>query len=246
MLKKFMKRVINGALRPVGLEISKIGEDPFWTQSQLVKEEKPTIFDVGAASGTVVEIYRNLFAQGTIHAFEPFPDAFRAMEARFGADRAVKLNQVAVSDMKGSVALHANWLAATNSILETDPRGDGLWGDGYLATQHILEVPTVTIDGYCEENKIERIDILKLDIQGAEYQALRGASSMLGEGRVGIVYMEVILAPSYVGQPSFEDYLRLFRDYGYTMLNMYNNVRRGARLIQSDLIFVAEAALSDV
>ena len=63
---------------------------------------------------------------------------------------------------------------------------------------------------------------------------------MLATGRVGMIYLEILLAPSYVGQPHFEDYLRFFREAGYVMLDMFNPTRKDLRLLQSDSIFVRD------
>jgi FkbM family methyltransferase len=239
-MRKLIKRVVNGALMPLGLEVCRIGEDPFFAQTSSITEKAPTIFDVGAAGGEMIERYRKLYPMGTIHAFEPFPGSFRQLVELFGSDKLVKLNEVAVADAPGQVTMNANSLPATNSLLPTDSRGDGLWGDGYLTTQATVQVSAITLDDYCRSNGIESIDILKLDVQGYELNVLRGARSMLEAGRVKLIYLEIILAPSYVGQPYFEDYLAFFRGLGYTMLNMYNFFRRGTRLIQIDAIFTRD------
>jgi FkbM family methyltransferase len=236
-MRKLIKRVVNGALMPLGLEVCRIGEDPLFAQTSLIKEKAPTIFDVGAAGGEMIDRYRGAFPRATIHAFEPFPESFRLLVSRYGADKLVKLNEAAVIDAEGQMTMNANALPATNSLLSTDPRGDGLWGDRLLETHSTVQVPTITLDGYCRSNGIDSIDILKLDVQGSELKALHGARSMLEGGRVKLIYMEVILAPSYIGQPNFEDYLGFFRGLGYTMLNMYNFFRRDIRLIQIDAIF---------
>ncbi len=239
-MRQLLKSIINQTIQPLGYQFQKIDKlrDPFLVQAHLVKTERPVIFDIGANVGDVSAIYKNLFPSCTIHAFEPFPETFDKLKQRFGGDSSLKLNQVAVSEQEGVVALNANVFSATNSILSTDPAGAQYWGQGLLETVSTLEVKTTTIDAYCAGHGVKNIDILKLDIQGAELQALRGAKSMLETGRVGLIYLEVILAPSYVGQPHFEDYLRFFREAGYVMLDLFHPTRKDLRLLQSDVIFV--------
>jgi FkbM family methyltransferase len=244
-MRKLIKRLVNGALEPLGLEVCRIGGDPFWVQAALTKETRPTIFDVGAAGGELVGIYRKMFPQGTIHAFEPYPDSFRVLKNRFGADGAAKLNDVAISDVEEHVTLQANRLAATNSLLETDPRGAGIWGDRLLESHSTVRVRTTTIDAYCQANRIESVDILKIDIQGSELKALRGAQSMLERGRVKLIYMEIIIAPAYIGQPNLEDYLGYLRGLGYTLINMYNLYRNGVLMTQMDVIFTRDSVSPD-
>lgn len=241
-MRQLLKRVINQTLQPLGFEFQKVAtlRDPFSVQSHLLRKECPVIFDVGANVGDVSAIYKSLFPSCTIHAFEPFPETFLKLQQRFKEEASVTLNQVAVSEQDGFIALNANSSSATNSILQTDPAGAQFWGEGVLDTSSTLQVKTVSIDSYCASHKVTNIDILKLDIQGAELQALRGAKSMLETSRVGMIYLELILAPTYISQPLFEDYLRFFREAGYVMLDLFNPTRKDLRLIQSDIIFVRD------
>jgi len=237
-----LRRAVNAALRPLRFEIRTVdelrGSDPFWVQRQLLRGKANTIFDVGAHVGHVSALYRSLFPKSTLHAFEPFPESFERLKQRFAGDPRVKVNDLALSDVAGYVSLNSNLSSATNSILSSNPKGAQFWGEGRLDTVTTIKAPATTIDSYCEDNGIVTIEILKLDIQGGELRALRGASSMLRRASVELIYAEVILAPTYVAQPQFEEYLAFLRDFGYVMLDIFNQIRKDFRLIQSDVIFV--------
>ena len=47
-----------------------------------------------------------------------------------------------------------------------------------------------TIDNYCNENKIDRIDLLKLDVEGHELKILKGASQMLAKNKISNIQVE--------------------------------------------------------
>src|SRR5205823_12566519 len=111
-------------------------------------------------------------------------------------------------------------------------RGAALWGSDTLQTLATIQVQSTTIDRYCQENEIERIDILKLDIQGGELKALEGAVTMLGQNKIQLIYTEILIIPTYKAQPSFEDYLRFLQKLGYTMLDVYYPVRKDYKLLQ--------------
>jgi hypothetical protein len=96
-----------------------------------------------------------------------------------------------------------------------------------------------TFGTFCAEHAIGRIDILKLDVQGAEYQVLTGAEELLRAQAIDVVYFEMITAPTYVGQPEPHDYLALFRSHGYELFDFYNPVRKNGRLLQTDNIMVS-------
>lgn len=211
-------------------------------QSQLIRKPDPVIFDVGAAIGDVTAKYQSLFPVCTIHAFEPFPEFCQKLQGRFTGNVKFKLNQVALGETEGSVSLSSNTSPFTNSVLLTDPRAAESWGDGVLETKSRFQVPVTTLDSYCQANRVPFIDILKLDIQGGELKALRGGETILQSGRVGLVFLEIIQAPTYVGQPYFEQYLSFFRQTGYVMLDLYSTAWKGVRLLQSDVIFVRAEA----
>jgi hypothetical protein len=58
-----------------------------------------------------------------------------------------------------------------------------------------------------------------------------------------MIYAEVIIAPTYVGQRRLVDYLSLLSVKGYELFDLYNSTRRYGRLIQSDIIFVSADVL---
>ena len=244
-MRQLLKPLINGLLQPTGHEVRAIHDrfesNPYWVQQQLIKSERPVIFDVGAHEGEITAKYRNLFPQATIHAFEPFPEAVKGMEARFRGDPTVTCNAVAVGDAEGTIELNVNASSATNSILKSSPEGPTHWGNHLMETQRATtSVPMVTLDAYCLRHGIESIDLLKLDIQGAELRALQGARSLLEGRRIGLVYMELMLASTYIGQPLMADYLQFFEGVGYTLFNLFEPVRKNLRLLQMDVIWVPQ------
>ncbi len=62
---------------------------------------------------------------------------------------------------------------------------------GTSTEQHSEEtVRLSTFDDYCASGNIERVDFVKIDVEGHELSVLRGAKRMLNEGRVGVVQFE--------------------------------------------------------
>jgi len=240
-VKRVLKRLIEASLRPFGYELAKLPADPFALQARLVGGADPVIFDVGAYTGEVAAIYRHHFPGATIHCFEPFPETFGTLVGNVGGDPRISCHQVAVSDAAGRALLHSNRFAPTNSLLATDERGSAFWGEGLLDSTSTVEVATTTLDAFCQEKDIPRVDILKMDVQGAEFLALEGARGLLKEGRISIIYTELITCPTYRGQHRFGEYIALLDCLGSEVLDFYNPVRRWGRLMQADLIFVGPA-----
>jgi FkbM family methyltransferase len=213
--------------------------DPYAITRELVVAREPMIFDVGANVGQTALRYRELFPSATIHCFEPFPPSFERLREALERDAKARLHLLALAASGGSARLKANRSAATNSLLASDRRAAHYWGGGLLDTEHEVEVQTRTLDEFCSSEGIGHVDVLKLDVQGAEYAVLEGAREMLAAQRIDVIYMEVITAPTYVGQRELHEYLALLHERGYRLFDFYNPARRDGRLIQSDVIVVS-------
>lgn len=246
-----MKRLIQRAVGFFGYEIRRkaprdpdAGEveatslDAFTVQRELIHGVEPVIFDIGAHVGYVTKKYRDLFPLASIYSFEPFPDSFEQLRRNTTDDSRTSVYDFAVSDKRDVVILHANEYPVTNSLLPTDDRGSFYWGEGRLETRARVKVNSTTIDAFCAEHAISRIDILKLDIQGAEFVALNGAKEMLSSKQVSLIYSEVIMAPTYEHQHKLHEYLGLLDSFGYELFDFYSPVRRGMQLIQTNILLV--------
>ena len=132
----------------------------------------------------------------------------------------------------------------TNSLLESDRRGDEYWGTNLLDKESEQTVETLALDDFCRAEHIEHVDVLKIDVQGAEYAVLAGAAGLLDRRAVDLIYLEMIMAPSYVGQRKYHYYLTLLDGLGYELFDLFNLGRHDGRLIQSDGIFVESGFLA--
>jgi FkbM family methyltransferase len=218
--------------------------DPFFVTQKLVRAGAPVIFDVGAHVGETATRYRELFPRALIHSFEPFSASYESLKSQFRADPRVVPHNVAVAESTGMGKLHVNKASVTNSLLESDRRGDDYWGKNLLDTESELAVETLALDDFCRAERIEHVDVLKIDVQGAEYAVLAGARGLLERHAVDLIYLEMIMAPSYVGQRKYHYYLKLLDELGYELFDLFNLGRRDGRLIQSDGIFVESEFLA--
>jgi FkbM family methyltransferase len=159
-----------------------------------------TVFDVGAHIG----IYTLLLAQlvgeeGRVHAFEPEPENLGRLRANLALNdvATVWLVPAAAAAESGTATLHVfpPGFGACHSLGRPTVSHPFVPGQTVepIAT---IEVPTVTLDEYCAERGVERIDLLKLDVEGAEVDVLRGAEQLLGDGRIGTILFEVSLPQS--------------------------------------------------
>ncbi|MBW4551067.1 MAG: FkbM family methyltransferase [Aphanocapsa sp. GSE-SYN-MK-11-07L] len=245
-----MKRFVKAAAKSLGFEIHRISPnatnvtDPYAVMRRLIDNPQPIIFDVGANVGRTAKRFRSLFPEANIFCFEPFPSSFERLSSAFTNDPAIECHQLALADVPGISRLTVNQSSATNSLLTSDARAANYWGPNLLDTQAEIEVKTETVDRFCERKGLKHLDILKLDVQGAEFSVLEGARELLQNQCIDLIYMEMITAPTYVGQRKLHEYLGLFDTWKYEVFDFYNLCRKDARLIQTDNIMISSRFLS--
>ena len=146
-----------------------------------------TLFDVGANDGEYLDASLHVFGrQVTAWSFEPQSTSFTRLAKRFAGDARVNLRKIAVGSQPGSATLFYRFEGETTASL--DPQ------HMYRLTpsdQQQSETVTVsTIDQICTQENISRIDLLKIDTEGHEFDVLLGASDMVRSGAVAAVQFE--------------------------------------------------------
>ncbi len=188
------------------------------TQRQYRRLLKPgdVALDIGANIGAhTLPIARLVGAAGSVHAFEPTAFAFAKLKANIALNadlvKRIHARQILLSDTGGDAppeALAASW------PLGDRPGGHPLHG-GHEKTTAGAEAET--LDSYVAREGIERIDFIKLDVDGNECHVLRGAQDTLRRFQPPII----LELPPYVfsgGENSFEAFIGLLRDAGYRLL----------------------------
>lgn len=152
--------------------------------------EGMTVFDVGANVGELTLLFSRFVAGGSVHAFEASGAAFKRLELVCNAAerRNVVLNHLALSDKNSLIRLHIydDALSSFNSEAARPLKDYGL----DIEPIGVEETPATTVDNYCEREEIERIDLLKIDVEGAELQVLYGARQMLKSKRIACLTFE--------------------------------------------------------
>jgi FkbM family methyltransferase len=191
-LNSIKRRVRNYAAQPVAASYAEVerAEQIFYLE---YLREGMTIFDVGANVGELTLLFSRFTAGaggGIVHAFEPSRAAFERLEivCRAANRQSVVLNNLALSDKSGFIRLHvyADDYLSFNSQAARPMKDYGL----DIEPVGIEEIRATTVDDYCDEKGIERIDLLKIDTEGAELQVMKGARKMLKSGRVKCMTFE--------------------------------------------------------
>jgi FkbM family methyltransferase len=182
--------------------------------------EGMTVFDVGANVGELTLLFSRFAGDGgRVHAFEASGEVFEKLETVCVAAgrRNVTLNQLALADRNGTVRLNVYDapFSSFNSLAARPLKNYGL----DLEPAGTEETPAMTVDRYCETRKIEFIDLLKIDVEGAEFQVMRGARRMLQSKSIACLSFEFGQTTFDMGNnPSqIEDFLK---DFDYKIRNV--------------------------
>jgi FkbM family methyltransferase len=180
-------------------------DEPFQRSLDLAAGAE-VLFDVGAHVGmwSLLAARRNPAAR--IHAFEPSPAAVDRLCGHVALNRAdrVVVNAVAVGEENAARAFFAG----------TDNTGASSfymrWND-----QVETRVPVVTLDSYVARERIERVDLIKVDVEGAETLVFKGASRLLASDAAPIVFFELNDALCAACHVTARDVKQLLIDHGY-------------------------------
>jgi FkbM family methyltransferase len=132
-----------------------------------------TVLDIGANIGLMTLQFVDLVGPGgSVHSFEPNPDVLTLLAAavnRKGANN-VTLNEVALGDKPGVLNLSAPQAnVGAGSIVR---------GSDWVHAQ-IYPVQVMRLDDYVSQQGIDAVDIIKIDVEGAEATVFEGARNLL-------------------------------------------------------------------
>lgn len=170
------------------------------------------ILDVGGNKGQSVEEYRKLFQDARILSFEPFEETYNILSQKCEEDGNATAIKLAVSDEIGQQAFFVTSNSTMHSLLPL------IGAEEQLQEK---EVETITLDTFCRRERISRVPILKMDIQGGELQALRGAAGLLADRRIDVIYTEIMFSPQYHNQAQFFELYQHVHQFGYHLFGLY-------------------------
>jgi FkbM family methyltransferase len=201
--------------------------------------------DVGAAGGAhLLVMAKQAGPRGTVLGFEPRPRSLRMLRALVRAsglaDR-VRLHQQALADRVGTMALRI-------PVVPTRAHFHGSTEDRATAAAFArlphreIEVPTAPLDEVLAAEGLSRLDVLKLDVEGAELLVLSGATRVLTELRP-IVVLEADDLHQARFDATADDVLATVREHGYRIYRYRRAALEevaGAVDDEDDYVFVPE------
>lgn len=167
------------------------------------------ILDVGGNVGAFSLLLKKLHPARRVHCFEPVPDNFARLQQNLQDNRVSQVTavQAAVTATSGQAAFCICPQSSAKCRL-SDGSGDG------------IQVPAWSLDDYCQTQQVEKVSLLKVDVEGYEEDVFNGATRLLKSKMVACVYYEVCPELGRILNRNILAPTRLLEKYGYRIFNI--------------------------
>ena len=156
-----------------------------------------TAVDIGANLGVYSVLLSRLCGpRGRVWAFEPVPNTYWRLRETLALNRCENVIpvQAAICERDGTerMNLFAPQFSEWNTFGIPPPRSVN-WKR--ISPRESVEVPARALDRFCESERIDRINFLKVDVEGFEHSVFRGAEHLLKEHRIDYICFEIAKQP---------------------------------------------------
>lgn len=178
--------------------------------------EHACIFDIGANMGCMTLQFARAASTGHVFAFEPTDYAYMKLLSNMDLNPALKKRITAVKKF-----------ASDRSMIAPRPFAMASWKtDRFTSKGHLVHggierktslAPCVTLDEFCEEHHVCKVDLIKIDVEGQELSVLKGARNILQSFRPVVIFEtgQYQMDEHHVG---FPDFLDIFIPLGYRLV----------------------------
>ena len=220
----FKKNVRNQVLKSIsrfGLAINRLYENRNYDintngEKEIIKKlagfDLQCVFDIGACQGNYVAVVRELLPEARILAFEPLTESYEELQERFTGDEFFAGFNLALSRQEEMLTLH----------LYDHPEHSStqLIKGMNKARRGSREVKAISGDDFIKERGVDRIDLLKIDVEGTEMDVLRGFEDTFDKRQVRVCQFEYGYA-NISSHQLLVDFYEFFEERGYEVGKIY-------------------------
>jgi FkbM family methyltransferase len=197
--------------------------------------------DVGANIGWFTVLSGVLVGPtGQVFAFEPSPPIFAHLKHH------VELNGLTHVRLENCALGATPGVAVLRGIRELNQGTGSIVRGGNEDGSRGCEVLVTTLDSYCAANGIERIRMLKIDVEGAEGLVLDGAAELLGRRRCDCLMIEIVDSNLRAGGRSSAEVCGRLREFGYDLFAIritgMKAIRSDESVLHENVLAVAQGA----
>lgn len=178
------------------------------------------IIEAGAYDGYHTKMLAAMVPKGQVFSFEPFPRMFNIAKMNLKDLKNVHLYPIALAKKTGSTEFHISCgknnddYLGSSSVLEPTEQMHNFFPK--LAFQQKIIVPCTTIDKFISDKKINQIDFIWLDLQGAELEVLRASPKTLEITK--LIKTEVSYAEIYQNSGTAKDLIDFMKTNNFQLI----------------------------
>ncbi len=205
-----------------------------------LKLKNPTILDVGACIGMYSICYSKIYKNSTIYSYEPVKKNYKELKKNILLNnlKNIYINNIGLSDKKKNIKIgipdkkiHLRYSKNIN---------DGLFSIFSNKKKYLVKL--ITLDSFIKEKNIKKIDFIKIDVEGAEYQVLKGAKKTIKKFKP-IIQLEYNDLTKKLGKKNISFFINFAKKNKYRIFYLTKNykIKRNIDLGKdffSDLIFI--------
>lgn len=193
-----------------------------------------TVVDIGANRGQFSLAVRQWAPKARVISFEPLPGPASVFRKVFAGDDRVLLHQAAIGPRPEQRTMHVSGRDDSSSLLPISSVQTTMFpGTGEVTTTEVRVGP---LEEFVKADQLRSPAMLKLDVQGFEYEALIGCESMLTH--FDWVYCECSFVEFYSGQKLAWELIDWLSGKGFRLEGIYNpTYDEQGHAIQADFLF---------
>lgn len=201
---------------------------------KVLNRDLATVIDIGANRGQFALAIRKWAPRAQIISFEPLPGPASVFRNVFAGDNQVQLYQTAIGPKVEQRKIHLSQRDDSSSLLPIS----SIQTTQFPGTREVttLDVPVGPLREFVRADQLKENALLKLDVQGFEYEALMGCQALLPHFQW--IYCECSFMELYSGQKLAADVIAFLADRGFLLDDIQNPVYSCVgRCVQADLLF---------
>lgn len=196
-----------------------------------------TIAYVGANDGHTALALNEAFPGRVFHLFEPVPGTFDILVKKTKQHKDMHCYNIAAGSEEEYHQMFVDEYLPASSLLPYQPLA--IVEYPFLGKQHSINVQICPLDKVFQQNKVDRVDMLVMDVQGYENEVLFGAKETLRACK--IVVSELSLQPLYRESSTFDSVYQVLVHQGFRLQHLINPMCGESRqVLQIDGIFIRD------
>lgn len=236
IIRKLKNKIKERACDLLNLPYSGFSLLPHSLLRHLKRQQPITLVDIGAHEGLFTKSINDWCGISKAILVEPIPEKAQVLNRLFTSPQ-YQIYVCALSSKNGVEKFRINeGFNATSSLLKIK-RGISELSKLNLGKERQIEIQTKTLDDILSSSSLNFIDLLKIDVQGAEHLVFEGAKKALNI--VSMIWIEVSFKPLYDGSSTFENIYNYLSQTGYILAELEPGFRGpNGELLQADALFI--------